>query len=231
VDINIAGIQCAGVSFTAAFKNKYIEYVNIIEKNKNKELFYTELQELIKNETSITESAVRVDIPFLFNSGFINDYKQDSVGKIKMKSFITNLGKIYYEVVEIKKILNDDKVIEEYINEIESLLIIESLKYRLNNFKDEYYIKMLKFIFDNQSMNVNEFYLMVLYENTPNKLKELVTAYRNNEIEINLLGTNNAYQYTKRVLLQADLLFEKEGQLIINPKWYSLIQIILKGEI
>ena len=61
------------------------------------------LQAIIEEEQQISNSAVRVDFPFLFNGGFIKEYKKD---KIELNNFFTNEGLSYYEVIKIKKALD-----------------------------------------------------------------------------------------------------------------------------
>lgn len=228
MEINIQGIQCAGVSFTEGLDDKYIKYFEIIDKYKNEQLNYRELQVIIEEEQQISNSAVRVDFPFLFNGGFIKDYKKE---KIKLSDFFSNEGLSYYEVIKIKKALdeNEDEYLYNKFKELRSLLIISSLKYRKENKQEEYYLKMLDFIYKYGEITEKEFYLMIHCEGNNEMLHRYVTDYRTGNIDIDLVGVNNTYQYTKKLLLQADIIFERndEKKLILNEKHLRLIENLI----
>lgn len=229
MDIDVKGINCSGVSFTEGLLQKYVNYYETVHKHKEEYLTYIELQRLFEEELHITESATRVDIPFLYNNGLINEYRKE---KINLDQFFTNLGKSYYEIIKIKNILNDeeDAYFNNKINEINSLIILEMLFYRKKTNNEEYYLKMLKFISDYTSLDEKEFYLMVRYEEDIETLNNYIEAYRKGEIDINLINANNTYQYTKKMLIQADVVIEnkEERRLYLNEKMRIMIEELLK---
>lgn len=229
MDIDVQKIQCAGVSFTEGLGTKYMKYYEVIRKHYNKELTYAELQKLFETEIGITNSATRVDIPFLFNSGLVGEYKND---RIKLNDFFTDLGKCFYEILKIKELLseNEDEYLQKEIEKINNLIILDSLFYRKLTGNDEYYLKMLRYIYDYGSIDDKEFYLMIKYEDDKELLEKYRDEYKNKEIEINLINANNTYQYTKRLLVQANAIIEnkEEKRLFLNIKMKDIIEKLLK---
>lgn len=229
MDIDVQKIQCAGVSFTEGLGEKYIRYYETVYKHYGEEVTYVELQKMFETEIGITNSATRVDIPFLFNSGLISEYKKE---KIQLNTLFTDLGKCFYEILKIKELLNEneDEYLKSEVEKINNLIILDSLFYRELTGNDEYYIKLLRYIYDYGSIDDKEFYLMIKYEDDKELLEKYRYEYQNKEIEINLINTNNTYQYTKRLLIQANVIIENkdEKKLFLNEKMKDIIEELLK---
>ena len=229
MEIDIQKIQCAGVSFTDGLGLKFIKYYDTICKYKDKSMTYVDIQNLFEKEIEISKSATRVDIPFLFNSGLIREYKNE---EIKLSDFLTDLGKCYYEFLKIKEIVSEeeDEYLIKKIGEIGQLVILDSLFYRKMTKNDEYYLKLLKNIYKYKTINEKEFYLTIKYEDDNELLEKYITEYRNGEIDINLVNANNTYQYTKNLLIQSGIVFEnkEEKRLILNKDKKAIIEELLK---
>ena len=86
---------------------------------------------------------------------------------------------------------------------------------------------MLDFIYKYGEITEKEFYLMIHCEGNNEMLHRYVTDYRIGNIDIDIVGVNNTYQYTKKLLLQADIIFERndEKKLILNDVSISLWQV------
>lgn len=233
MEIDIKGIQCAGVSFTDGFDNKYMKYYESVNDTKKGRVSYAELQRIFEENFKITNSATRVDFPFLFNNGLINEYRSGYIEEIELEKLFTNLGKSYYEVLKLKELLDiEDSFIMNEIYNIKSLIICETLFYRKKTNNKEYYFDMLKYISDYGKINEKEFFLMIKYSDSADLLDKYRNDYRNGDIEIELKNANNAYQYTKKILLQSNLIIEnkEENILILNTSKESIIKKLLKGE-
>lgn len=228
MEIDTRGVQCAGVSFTDAFKEKFLKYIDVLQENSNKSMIYVDLQELISSKTGITPSAIRVDMPFLYNSGLINDYRQSVIGEIELGNLVTKLGKSYYTLILMQN-LESDETVSSKLKDLEELIIIQTIMNRKETDNEEYYVDLIKFIYNNKSIDEKEFYIMINNIDDPETLKRLTTSYREGSIDISLVNSNNAYQYTKKILLQSNLLVENEKRLYINDKWKDLIKYIVEG--
>lgn len=228
MEIDTRGVQCAGVSFTDALKEKYLKYIDIIQENKRKTMNYAELQELISEKTGITHSAIRVDMPFLYNSGLINDYRQNIVGEIELGNLVTKLGKSYYTLILMQN-MESDETVSNKLKDLEELIIIQTIMNRKENDNEEYYVDLIKFVYNNRSIDEKEFYLMINNKDNLDELKRLTNNYRDGSMDIDLINSNNAYQYTKKILLQSNLLVEDDKRLYINDKWKDLIKYIVEG--
>lgn len=228
MEIDTRGVQCAGVSFTDAFKEKFLKYIDVLQENSNKSMIYVDLQELISSKTGITPSAIRVDMPFLYNSGLINDYRQNVIGEIELGNLVTKLGKSYYTLILMQN-LESDETVSSKLKDLEELIIIQTIMNRKETNNEEYYVDLIKFIYNNKSIDEKEFYIMINNIDDPETLKRLTTSYREGSIDISLVNSNNAYQYTKKILLQSNLLVENEKRLYINDKWKDLIKYIVEG--
>lgn len=223
--IDIKGIGSPGVSFTEKFNEKFKKYVKFIDEHSDEELDYKELQEKMKENLGITESAIRVDIPFLYNNGFLNEYRKDKIGKIKLKNFVTRLGRAYIEVIELQKNCTEN-VNQEIVSKIEDILkliMVLSLIYRKNNGQEENYFKILEFINEFGSIDEKEFYLM-LATSDKEELKQKVELYRNNKLNIILENNNTVFEYNKRLLIQAGLIYDKNRRYYLEEKNVELIK-------
>lgn len=223
--IDIKGIGSPGVSFTEKFNEKFKKYVKFIDEHSDEELDYKELQEKMKENLGITESAIRVDIPFLYNNGFLNEYRKDKIGKIKLKNFVTRLGRAYIEVIELQKNCTEN-VNQEIVSKIEDILkliMVLSLIYRKNNGQEENYFKILEFINEFVSIDEKEFYLM-LATSDKEELKQKIELYRNNKLNIILENNNTVFEYNKRLLIQAGLIYDKNRRYYLEEKNVELIK-------
>ena len=223
--IDIKGIGSPGVSFTEKFNEKFKKYVKFIDEHSDEELDYKELQEKMKENLGITESAIRVDIPFLYNNGFLNEYRKDKIGKIKLKNFVTRLGRAYIEVIELQKNCTEN-VNQEIVSKIEDILkliMVLSLIYRKNNGQEENYFKILEFINEFGSIDEKEFYLM-LATSDKEELKQKIELYRNNKLNIILENNNTVFEYNKRLLIQAVLIYDNNRRYYLEEKNVELIK-------
>ena len=225
--IDRKGIQCSGVSFTPAMNEKIQKYLKVINNHINEEVLYVELQEYIQQETGITKSAFRVDMPFLYNSGFVIDYHH---GKIKLSELFTDLGKAYIEIIRSIQKANElrQDAISKSLTETLSFIMLLSILHRKSINAEEYYLDMLKFIYTYGSINEDEFYLMVTSKSDLELIEDL-SAYRDGILNIKLETNNLAYGYTKSFLKQANLIDEnRNGRLILNENMIEIINKIVK---
>ena len=226
--IDIKGFGSPGVSFTENFNKKLEKYAMFINKHKDEELEYKELQTKMNEELKITESAIRVDIPFLYNNGFLNDYRKDKIGKIKLSNFISNLGKAYIELIEIKEKYSGSISSDIYkkIEEILKLIIVLSLINRKNNGQEENYFEILRFIYENNSIDEKEFYLLKTI-NDKEELKREVEMYRKGKLNIILENNNTVFTYNKSMLIQAGLIKEIDKRYYIDENSMDLVEKII----
>ncbi len=226
--IDIKGFGSPGVSFTENFNKKLEKYAMFINIHKDEELEYKELQTKMNEELKITESAIRVDIPFLYNNGFLNDYRKDKIGKIKLSNFISNLGKAYIELIEIKEEYSGSisSDIDKKIEEILKLIIVLSLINRKNNGQEENYFEILRFIYENNSIDEKEFYLLKTI-NDKEELKREVEMYRKGKLNIILENNNTVFTYNKSMLIQAGLIKEMDKRYYIDENSIDLVEKII----
>ena len=226
--IDIKGFGSPGVSFTENFNKKLEKYAMFINIHKDEQLEYKELQTKMNEELKITESAIRVDIPFLYNNGFLNDYRKDKIGKIKLSNFISNLGKAYIELIEIKEEYsgNISSDIDKKIEEILKLIIVLSLINRKNNGQEENYFEILRFIYENNSIDEKEFYLLKTI-NDKEELKREVEMYRKGKLNIILENNNTVFTYNKSMLIQAGLIKEMDKRYYIDENSIDLVEKII----
>lgn len=226
--IDIKGIGSPGVSFTKKFNEKFKKYVKFIDKYSEEEMDYKELQIKMNKDIGITESAIRVDIPFLYNNGFLNEYRKDKIGKIKLKNFVSRLGRAYIEVIELQEqfLENVDDEVMSKIEDILKLIIMLSLLYRKNNGQEENYFKILEFINEFNSIDEKEFYLM-LTTGDKQDLKQKIELYRNNELNIRLENNNTVFEYNKRLLIQAGLIYDKNRRYYLEENNIELIKELI----
>lgn len=226
--IDIKGFGSPGVSFTENFNKKLEKYAMFINIHKDEELEYKELQTKMNEELKITESAIRVDIPFLYNNGFLNDYRKDKIGKIKLSNFISNLGKAYIELIEIKEEYSGSisSDIDKKIEEILKLIIVLSLIDRKNNGQEENYFEILRFIHENNSIDEKEFYLLKTI-NDKEELKREVEMYRKGKLNIVLENNNTVFTYNKSMLIQAGLIKEMDKRYYIDENSIDLVEKII----
>lgn len=225
--IDRRGIECSGVSFTPAMNEKFKKYMEVIENHINEEISYAQLQEYIQEEKEITKSAVRVDIPFLYNNGFVTEYRNV---KIKLNNFVTDLGKSYLDIVQAIDGANEigQEPIVKILKETLSLIMALAIVHRKRTNSQEYYLDILKFIYLNGSINEDEFYLMVTSADKE-VLKEELKDYRNGDLTIKLETNNLAYKYTKKFLEQANLIQEStSGRMILNENMITIIKKIVE---
>ena len=225
--IDIKGIGSPGVSFTEALNNKFERYEEFCKKHYNEELEYKELQLKMSQELGITESAIRVDVPFLYNNGFLNEYRKDKIGKIKLKNFISNLGRAYIETIKLQKNYSEqlDNKINNEISEILKLIMILALIHRKCNGQEENYFRILRFIYHNNSIDENEFY-MILTTNE-NETKNDIELYRNGELNIILENNNTVFEYNKRLLIQAGLIQNIDKRYYLNEDKIEVIKELI----
>lgn len=226
--IDIKGIGSPGVSFTEALNKKFERYHEFFENHSNEEMEYRQMQIKMNQELQITRSAIRVDIPFLYNNGFLNEYRTNKIGKIKIGNLITKIGKAYLETIKLQTEYVDklNEKINTEISEIIKFIMILALIHRKNNGQEENYFKILKFIYYNESIDEKEFYLMV---RTPDneELKNDVKLYRNGELNIILQNNNTVFEYNKRLLIQAGLIKNVGRRYFLNKDNIELIKDLI----
>lgn len=200
-------ISNPGISFTTNVNKKLISMSDVILKNIDLKLNYSEFQELMIHNDIFSGSYIRSFIPFLYNVGIINDYNKE----ICFNDFFTDLGKSYIEIIRTIYTVQENGGNELSINEllkIKSDLIALSLSFMCKSsykFFVKYY-DILCFVKEFETINREEFYIMeYCIENGLDK-KTFITNYRekNMNFEINVLDnndqlvdyhSNNAYNY------------------------------------
>lgn len=225
--IDIKGIGSPGVSLTENLNRKFKGYEEFCKNHCNEEMNYKEMQIKMSQELKITESAIRVDIPFLYNNGFLNEYRKDKIGKIKLNNFISDLGKSYLEIIKMQDKYSeklDDRINNE-ISRILKFVMILALIHRKKNGQEENYFKILRFIYYNNSIDENEFYLMLT--TNEDELKYNIEKYRKGELNITLENNNTVFEYNKRLLIQAGLIEDVNRRYYLNKENIEIIKDLI----
>lgn len=206
-NIIVKQISNPGLSFTQNVNDKIILISEVIFQNQTQRMNYQDFQQYIIEKNIFSGSYIRSFIPFLYNLGLINNYKE-----ISFSNFFTKLGLSYIEIIKtIKKTnsINEElSDIKNYLNTIKSDIIILGLL-NLKNSIFEYFDKycdILQFLKKYNTISREEFYIMQFCKQNGLNDNEYISNYRSNSeiFKINILDnnneivdyrTNNAYNY------------------------------------
>lgn len=199
MDIIIENCSSPGAHFSNN-TNKVLLQINewIIEHNYPKLNFF-EFRRKLKNDKEINDNNARNIYPLLKNSGLV-EYQPG--GELNTKNFFTNRGRAYLEALETINLIKasdyskeqKEKAIQQVIEILESI-IYDSVKKLLKNHTLNYSESLhwyLEYLQEYGKINKQEFAYMVYLMNRDNKKdwkeksKEIVQAYRDRKIDINV---------------------------------------------
>jgi len=225
-------ISNPGISFTTNVNKKLISMSDVILKNIDLKLNYSEFQELMIHNDIFSGSYIRSFIPFLYNVGIINDYNKE----ICFNDFFTDLGKSYIEIIRTIYTAQENGGNELSINEllkIKSDLIALSLSFMCKSsykFFVKYY-DILCFVKEFETINREEFYIMeYCIENSLDK-KTFITNSEGKAVvqaqsgiyEISSINIPYGYENT----YSSEYVIEDEAENILNIELQKLDQVIV----
>ncbi len=216
--ITINQISNPGISLTEETNKKILLIEKIILENNNKQLPYKKFQEYLINNKIFTGSYIRSLMPFLYNLGFINDYKEG----VDFSQFFTSLGEAYIECIKaLKKISEKSNEIVFNMKEIKSDIILMGLNDMEKKAYNFYcsYCQILKFLKKYNSINREQFFILKYCEQ--NKLDEIdyIQKYKKNpnSFIIKIINVNNekvSYKSNNSFNYFIALLSEEQGNLV-----------------
>ena len=197
-------ISNPGISFTKDVNEKMLTLYDYINIDNNIKCSYQEFQDNLISNNIFTGSYIRSFIPFLFNSGMINDYNNG----IEYNNFFTKNGLLYIKTIKNLKNADETTIDLSKLNTIKNDLLCLSLDYMLkNNYKFiDKYLDILEFVKNNKTINREEFYIMEYCIQNNIDYKNYIEQYRNdnknfeimikaNNEEILSYRSNNAFNY------------------------------------
>lgn len=244
-------ISNPGLSFTDNINDKIILMSEVIFKNSNLVMNYQEFQNYIIEKNIFSGSYIRSFIPFLYNLGLINNYRE-----INFSVFFTKLGLSYIEIIKTIKVANlsNEKLddIKKSLNTIKSDIIVLGLlnmKDSISEYFDKY-CDILQFMKKYNTINREEFNILQFCKQNNLDDHEYINSYRANpeNFKISILDnrneivdyrTNNAYSYFIALLSEEQCNFvikTNQNNYKLNYNRISLIdsilseRVVMKGE-
>lgn len=158
VKIILNQISNPGISFTKDVNDKMISLYVYLNENKNISCSYQDFQKDLIEKKIFSGSYIRSFIPFLYNTGMINNYNKN----INYSNFFTNNGILYVKTILNIKKGNDNKINIEKLVNIKKDLLCMSLDYMIKNNYKFYnkYLDILKFVKEYKTINREEFYIL-----------------------------------------------------------------------
>lgn len=239
-------ISNPGLSFTDNINDKIILMSEVIFRNSNLVMNYQEFQNYIIQKNIFSGSYIRSFIPFLYNLGLINNYRE-----INFSAFFTKLGLSYIEIIKTIKVANhsNEKLddIKKSLNTIKNDIIVLGLlnmKDSISEYFDKY-CDILQFIKKYNTINREEFNILQFCKQNHLDDHEYITSYRANpeNFKISILDnrneivdyrTNNAYNYFIALLSEEQCNFvikANQNNYRLNYNRISLIDSILSERV
>lgn len=209
---------------------------------------YADFQRIIKENCNITESNVRMYAPFLFNQGFINQYKNGSL--INIPDFFTPLGKAYIKSIILSSKIESEEAKRRAEDITKKIVALSMFNRKMKEVK-EYYFDFLVFGFKYGTINLKEFNYMLyekevkMTENYIDAVSEKISEIRNGDIDFEFLQDrlnkqgeqvrdefpDNTFNYTRNLLLEAGLISETDSKTYkINSENETLARLLIEEE-
>ena len=196
-------ISNPGISFTKDVNDKMISLYDYLNENKNNTCSYQDFQKDLIEKNIFSGSYIRSFIPFLYNTGMINNYNEN----IKYSNFFTKNGALYVKTIFNIKQGNDNNIDIEKLVNIKNDLLCMSLDYMIkNNYKFyDKYLDILKFVKEYKTINREEFYILeYCLQNNIDYHNDIENYRSNNSYDIYIKSnneeilsyrSNNAFNY------------------------------------
>ncbi len=196
-------ISNPGISFTKDVNDKMISLYVYLNENKNNNCSYQDFQKDLIEKNIFSGSYIRSFIPFLYNTGMINNYNEN----IKYSNFFTKNGALYVKTIFNIKQGNDNNIDIEKLVNIKNDLLCMSLDYMIkNNYKFyDKYLDILKFVKEYKTINREEFYILeYCLQNNIDYHNDIENYRSNNSYDIYIKSnneeilsyrSNNAFNY------------------------------------
>lgn len=199
MDIIIENCSSPGAHFSENTNKVLLQINDWIVENDYPKLLFIEFRRSLQRDKKINDNNARNIYPLLKNSGLV-EYQPG--GELNTRNFFTNRGKAYLEALETINLINESdysneqkkKANEQLIEIIESI-IYDSVEKLLKN-KNLSYSESLKwylrYLKEYGKINKQEFAYMVYLMNSNDnknwreKSKDVIKAFRNKEIDINV---------------------------------------------
>ena len=232
-------ISNPGISFTKDVNEKMLTLYDYISSNNNMNCSYQDFQDNLISNNIFTGSYIRSFIPFLFNSGMINDYTNG----IKYNNFFTKNGLLYIKTINNLKNADENNIDLSKLTAIKNDLLCLSLDYMLkNNYKFiDKYLDILEFVKKYKTINREEFYIMEYCIQNNIDYENYIEQYRNdnqnfeimiktNNDEILSYRSNNAFNYLIAFLAEEQcnyVIKYNQGDYMINKNREEFVDSIL----
>lgn len=232
-------ISNPGISFTKDVNEKMISLYLYLKENEQKECSYQDFQQDLIEKDIFSGSYIRSFIPFLFNTGMINNY----TALINYSNFFTRNGILYVKTILNIKKASENNVDFEKLTNIKNDLLCISLDYMIKiKYKFfEKYLDILSFIKEYRTINREEFYILEYCKQNDYDYHKFIEINRNspgyydiyiktNNDEILSYRSNNAFNYLIAFLAEEQCNYVKkanQSDYQINLKREKFIDSIL----
>lgn len=199
MDIIIENCSSPGAHFSKNTNNVLLKINDWIIENNYPTLSFIEFRRSLQKTKNINDNNARNIYPLLKNSELV---EYQAGGKLNTRNFFTNRGKAYLEALETINLINESDYSKEQkekankqVEEIIESIIYDSVEKLLRNKNLNYSESLrwyLSYLYEYGKVNKQEFaYMVYLMHSKDNinwleKSKEIVKAYRNKEIDINV---------------------------------------------
>lgn len=179
-----------GISFTKDVNEKILALYYYLNSNQNIQCSYQKFQENLINNNIFTGSYIRSFIPFLYNTGMINNYNTG----IDYNNLFTKNGLLYVKIIDNLKNAEQKNVDLPKLQTIKNDLLCMALNYMIDNnykFADKY-LDILNFVKNYRTINREEFYIMEYCIQNNLDYKKYIELYRNDNKSFDIyINTNN----------------------------------------
>ncbi|MCE5220248.1 MAG: hypothetical protein LLF98_02990 [Clostridium sp.] len=236
--LRLEGCSNAGFSLTEVRKEQILELSEWVNNNiLNNDMTYKQIQNEIEKECiHLDGSKVRMLVPFLRKMGYVkNDGFEQKNSFIILKDFFSEEGKCFIEYLKLEKkiVLMERKDINKKIEEVNELFNIMNMINLVSN-GEEIYIETLQFLKKYRTMDKNEFFFMTTlkgkYEGEQYRqmLDKAIRKYRDKAFKrIEIVKHQNAYNYVKSFLIEANLVIQEDNLLKLSKKYLTILDTIV----